>query len=415
MAGGEVFARDEWRQHGSIVPACAAGIMLVAAHNYALGAMIPALEAEFHWSRAAITLGHFFPSMAAIIMAPLVGMAIDRYGVRRIALAGVPAFCACIALLSQTGRSITSWWALYFLLGVASMFIFPTVWTAAINARFDRNRGKALAVTLAGTGITAMVMPTLATALIAQLGWRGAYVAIALICFVIVYPLVYFLFARDEARLRHDMPNHAAAQKPLRSELLSKSFLLLAGAAFAFGLAGSALTTNAVPILLDGGLSPMAAANIAGWIGLGSICGRLAGGVLLDHFDGRHVAAWSMVMPAISIAILLGVDGSLFATSVACFLLGLTAGTEYDACAYLAARHFGIRRFGALFGAIGGLLLFANGIAPLLSNQVYDVTRSYDAVLWAILPILALTAVLFLALGPYPADPDGAEAADDTP
>jgi hypothetical protein len=47
-----------------------------------------------------------------------------------------------LALLS-TANDLVSWWLLYALLGVATMFIFPMVWTATISARFDRNRGLA--------------------------------------------------------------------------------------------------------------------------------------------------------------------------------------------------------------------------------------------------------------------------------
>lgn len=403
MTGGGLFAADEWRKHGQNVVPCLAGMMLLAFHNYSLGVVMPALEQEFGWSRAAITTGPALPSLAAILMAPMVGHAVDRIGARTIALAGVPAFAICLALLALAGPSIWSWWGLYFLLVAASMLIFPTVWTTAINARFDRNRGKALAITLAGTGISAMFVPTLATVLIADWGWRGAYLGLAAIGLVAVLPLVYFLLARDAA----ETAIRAETDKPLRSELLSPAFLKLAAASFVFGLVGSTLTTNAVPLLRAEGLTPMVAANIAGWIGLGSITGRVAGGFLLDHFEARKVAAGSMLLPIVSIGLLLAGQPNLATLSLACFMIGLTAGAEYDACAYLAARHFGMARFGALFGTIGGLLLAANGIAPPLSNAVFDATRSYNAVLWALLPLTALTALLFLSLGSYPQPREG--------
>lgn len=62
------------------------------------------------------------------------------------------------------------------------------------------------------------------------------------------------------------------------------------------------------------------------------------------------------------------VDDAALPSSIACAVLGLSVGTEVDACAYLVARHFGMRSFGAMFGTINGLLLFTNGVAPLLSN-----------------------------------------------
>ncbi|MDR2857134.1 MAG: hypothetical protein LBV50_04720, partial [Novosphingobium sp.] len=47
---------------------------------------------------------------------------------------------------------------------------------------------------------------------------------------------------------------------------------------------------------------------------------------------------------------------------VACLILGLSVGTEVDCCACLAARHSGLKSFGALFGMMNGLMLFGNGI-----------------------------------------------------
>lgn len=403
MAAGTVFAREEWRDHGHIIPACIAGMMLVAIHNYTLGVMIHPLEQEFGWSRAQISIGPLMPSLAAVVMAPVVGLAVDRYGPRRIALFGVPFFSGALALLS-TASDIVSWWGLYALLGVATMFIFPMVWTSAISARFNRNRGLALAIALAGTGISAALMPVVATWLLDEQGWRGAYVSIGILCFAVAFPLVFFLFDRHDQR--RPLPNASFAvvadRTAARAQMVSKRFMLLALAAAVFSLALCALTTNAVPVLLAEGFDAMTAATIAGVIGIGTITGRIAGGFLLDRFDGRYVAALSVVAPTITAAILLGTQGSQEGATVACLLLGLAAGAEYDACAYLTARYFGTQNFGALFGLIAGIVLFTNGVAPALSNHVYDLVKTYDPVLWALMPMFALAAVLFLALGKYP-------------
>jgi MFS family permease len=179
-----------------------------------------------------------------------VGLAVDRYGPHRIALFGVPFFSVALALLSSAG-DIVSCWGLYALLGVATMFIFPMVWTSAISARFDRNRGLALAIALSGTGISAAVMPVLATWLLNEQGWRGAYVSIGILCFVVTFPLVFFLFARGAEQLPSSAPNDSSAapgaRAAARAQMLSRRFMLLALAATVFSLALCSLTTNAVP------------------------------------------------------------------------------------------------------------------------------------------------------------------------
>jgi MFS family permease len=397
----KIWATDEWRRHGAVMPACLVGIMLIAVQGYTLGVMIRPLEQEFGWSRAEISTGAMIPSLAAILMAPLVGIAVDRFGPRRIALFGVPFFCLAFGLLSTATANVVSWWVLYSTLGVSSMFIFPTIWTAAINARFDRNRGLALAIALTGTGITGAIFPVLTARLLQSFGWRTTYVIIASMCFLVAFPLVFFLF--DRGRI-HEVVRAPAGSTPvsLRAEFTSRRYLCLAGAALIFAGAACVLTVNAVPILLGEGFEPLTAAGIAGLVGIGTITGRLCGGLLLDRFDGRFVAAGSGLAPMIGAALLLGTQHSEWAAMAACLALGIAGGTEYDACAYLTAKHFGMRHFGSLFGLIGGLCVFGSGVAPVVANHVYDLTKSYDIVLWAMMPAFAVAGCLFMLMGPYP-------------
>jgi predicted MFS family arabinose efflux permease len=393
----------ELRQHWRVLPPCLAGITLCSVHGYSLGVMIPVIERAFGWPRAEIALGLTIISTIALVGAPLVGLAIDRFGPRRIALSGVLLFCCAMAMLSTT-RSLTSWLLLWVLLGLGNMLILPTVWTKAINHYFDANRGLALALALCGTGVAAAFVPTLTNALIEHFGWRQAYIGLGLIGAAITFPIVWLLFRLpvDEA----GQGETAASSRPVlgvsaREGFAQPRFLKLAGATLLFSITICALTTNLVPVLLARGMTPTTAAGIAGLLGIGSITGRLIGGFLLDRFDAARVAAISVAMPIVTVALLLAFPGDRVA-ALGCLILGLAVGTEVDCCAYLAARHFGLRSFGTLFGTMNGLMLFGNGIAPVMANHVYDVTKSYDIVLWAQVPACLGTMLLFLLLGPYP-------------
>lgn len=398
-----VFDRQEWRQGWPVVAASLAGITLCSAHGYTIGVMIVPLEQAFGWSRSAITGGLLIIALVAIVAAPLAGRLADHFGPRRVALAGVPLFCLAFGLLATANGNIWQWWGLWLFLALGNMLILPTIWTLGISGRFVANRGKALAFALCGTGLAAAILPPVTTRLIAAYGWQGAYLGLALAGLVIVLPLTWFCFRPAPLK---PAPAPAAAAAPgkgeLRAELRSPRFLKLLAASTVFSLAICALTTNAVPVLRGLGHQAIAAADIAALMGIGSVIGRIAGGFLLDRFDARKVAAISVAAPIVTALLLIfGGDDRLVA-SFACLFLGLAIGAEVDACAYLAARHFGLRNFGALFGTINGLMLFGNGVAPFAANYVYDVTQSYDPVLWAQIPACLLAAALFLWLGRYP-------------
>lgn len=404
---------SELRRHWRVLPPSLAGITLCAVHGYSLGVMIAPLEAEFGWSRAAISGGLFIIAMLALVCAPLTGHAVDRFGPRRIALVGVTVYCLLLATLSLATADVWTWWLLWGLVGIGNMLILPTVWTKAINARFDKARGIALALALCGTGLAAAVVPVLGQWLVGGWGWRGAYVGLAALGFLLAFPLAWFLFdpPAPAGTPKAEPPPEYGQGVTAAEGYRMASFFKLAGAIWLFSMMICALTTNAVPVMLAQGLTPATAAATAGLVGIGSITGRLLGGYLLDRFDAATIAAISVIMPIGTVGLLLGFPGSTAAAAAAALVLGLAVGTEVDCCAYLAARHFGTRAFGALFGTMNGLMLFGNGIAPVVANHVYDVTLSYDLVLWAQIPGCILTAALFLWLGPYPRFETGAAPA----
>jgi MFS family permease len=398
-----LFAKDEWRQHGAVVIASLAGITLCSMHGYTIGIMIDPLEKEFGWSRSGISGGLLIISLVAVFLAPLTGRLADRIGPRPVALAGVPLFCIAFALLSQATSNIWTWWALWLLLALGNMAILPTIWSAAINSHFNLNRGKALALALCGTGLASFILPRVTPRLIAEYGWRGAYVGLAVAGFLLVFPLTlaFFRSAREKA-VRAGMEAPIVAKPSLRGQYTSPRYLKLMGASTFFSITICALTTNAVPVLRGLGHDAFGAGDIASWMGLGSILGRLMGGFLLDWFDAKKVAAASVVAPIITAMLLLYAGESYTIAALAMLTLGLAIGTEVDCCSYLAARHFGLANFGALFGLINGLMLLGNGLAPFAANYVYDITHSYDSVLWVQIPACLASAVLFLMLGRYP-------------
>jgi hypothetical protein len=120
----------------------------------------------------------------------VLGRMMDRWSIRRVALPGLVVYSIC---LSFVGASPASFWIFTLILALAEMtsaIQTPLGYTTAISAWFDRRRGLALGIAMAGVGLGGSIIPQLANALIELIGWRGAYASLALLTFLIAFPAV---------------------------------------------------------------------------------------------------------------------------------------------------------------------------------------------------------------------------------
>lgn len=397
----------EWRAHWTLVLASAAGVSLSAVSVSSLGVMMEPLEQEFGWSRTEISLGTSLVSFIAVALATAVGLAIDRLGARFVGITAATMMCAGVALMSLVGGSLWHWWGLWIVVGLSSAAM-PTVWLTPISSLFRAGRGLAVAITLSGSGISTSLVPIVANRFLEHYGWRGAYIGLAVVWAAVVLPLVLLFFrnaAPSASPARGPSSEQPAAPLPgltAREGFASAKFCKLALAAFFSMSAGVALILNLVPVLRSTGLTPATAAGVAGIIGIATITGRIIGGWLMDRMSAGTIAALASAGAIVLPALLLVLPGSALAAAAGVAIYGLMGGAKVPAVAYLASRHFGARAFGVLYGAVNTAIALGVGLGPLVANYVYDVTRSYAPVMWTAVPFLAIAALLYLSLGPYP-------------
>lgn len=397
---------SEWRDGGAVAFSAALGMGVAVVHLYSLGVFIQPLEQAFGWSRADISAGPIVLSILFVICNPLVGLLLDRFSARVIALPGLLVYAGGLALLGAVSSSIWSWWGAWLLLGIGATCISATVWTLGVARRFDKSRGLAFAVVLAGTGLSSATMPALASTLIDMLGWRMAYVALGVMCIGIALPPVYFFFRDTDAATPSRTPSPAS---PLpregmhaREAFTSYRYWRLALATLFAVVGVLAMLVHFVPILYERGFERGSAVYIAGLIGGATIIGRLASGFLLDRIHGTWVGAVAFAAPAISCLLLMEHGNSLWLACASAIVLGLALGAEIDVAAYLTSRYFGLRNYGVLFGVINVVTKVGTGLGPLIAGMVYDRFGSYDSLFPVLIAMFLGSALLILSLGRYP-------------
>jgi MFS family permease len=401
-AVGAASAAAEWRRFWFLPFSAAFGYATSVLHVNSIGLFIAPLQQEFGWSRAQTSAGLTVAALLTAIFCIPGGMLVDRIGPRRVGLFGVLAMSGAYALLSTTTGQFTNWLMLWAIIAVAAFWVQATVWTSAVASRFEHSRGIAFAITLSGASLSAAAVPMLATWLIGSYGWRNAFMGLGAFWAALVFPILLLSFrgAQDvrprASEVRETVHAGLTLAEGLRSPVFHK--LLMAGGLFAFTVVGTGV--HFVPILTDNGAAPLAAAGIASLIGIASIFGRLGTGVLLDRLPAHWIGAIAFVLPIVACVLLLTDGANPLSQSAAAIIYGLTVGSEVDVIAYLAAKHFGLKNFGALYGTLVMALALGTAFGPLVAGAVFDRYASYGPFLMLTTVLMAISAVALLSLGP---------------
>jgi predicted MFS family arabinose efflux permease len=310
-----------------------------------------------------------------IAISPLIGILTDRFGPRRVGLISLCGLSIGLVGLASINANIFSLYAAWIVLALLGGGTTPIVWTRAVNRCFNAQRGVALGLCLAGTGVGAVVAPILLGQMIADYGWRAAYLIMAAAILFVALPLVALLLKEGEPAeaAKIAAPLDGATLK----QALATAWFWRSGAAF-FLIAGglAALILHLAPMLMDSGLTAKQAGAIAGLLGVTVIVGRLAVGLLVDRLPGAYVGMGFLVIPAIACLMLL--HG---AAVPAVLLIGLAAGAEVDLLAYLVSRRFGLRHYGQIYGWQLSAFLLGAGVAPILMGAAHDRFGSYGVAL----------------------------------
>lgn len=388
-------AREELASGWALLVAATVGSGAGAASLiiYSLGVFVAPLQSAFGWSRGDITAAVLYCSAGLVLAAPALGWLIDRYGERRIALVSIPAFAAVLWLLSTADGELDFFYLCFFLAAALGAGTTPILYTRAVAQHFDRARGLALGITLAGPGTAAVLLPPFVVATLGADGaWRDGFRALALVALA-AWPLVW-LWLRP-APTAHGRAA-AATGMARRAAFASRVFWTLVVTFALVAMAAASIVVHMVPMLKDAGLDAARAAQIASLIGIGVILGRLLIGWLIDHLFAPRVAATIFAIAAIGCVLL--AQGGPAQAPVAAFLIGFALGAEVDLMAYLTSRYFGLRHYGTIYGTVYSCFWIGIAGGPALTGWLFDATGGYAVALWGIVALFAIGAFAALTL-----------------
>jgi len=391
--------------------ACGLASVITATFSIFLGP----LRAEFGWTPSQTFTGLLLVTAAVTVAAPFIGSLVDRFGAKRMILTGFLMEGAVIASFATQTESLPAFYARYIALAILGLGTTHVAFARVISVWFDRRRGLALGLALAGLGVGGIIWPLLSQWAITEYGWRTAYVIVAL-AVATVGILSIGLVVRespDAMGLRPDGEEAPAAAAGGASTAIAHTGFTLAQtmrqghfwlmlAAFLFiGLAVQSLILHLVPMLVLRDVAPMRAAQAQSLVAAALIVGRVAAGMLMDRFFAPRVAIAFLVGPIVGI-ILLASGASGTGAFLAGMLTGLAAGAEVDVTAFLASRYFGLKYFSRTYAWFYSAYSAGAGIGPLLTAQAVERFGDYTGILYLHAGLLIVAALMLARLKPFP-------------
>jgi predicted MFS family arabinose efflux permease len=409
-------ARQEWRAGWTLVLAASLGFSFFSIMLVSVGLFMEPLAEEFEWSRTLLSSGPAIATIVTAVLGPFLGMLVDRFGARRIALPGLVLTIMSVVSFSLLNGSAVQWVVLWVLFGLVAVSIKSTVWTTAVVGVFEKSRGLALGLTLSGTAVAQSAVPPLGNFLIDEFGWRGGFVWLGLGWggITLLACLLFLFDRRDRADRQRKADEQAgrqvAAEEPVpelpgltgREAWRDSAIWRLAISNFIVMALTMGLSIHMFPILTEAGVDRTRAAWLVSLAGIAGIVGKLVTGVLLDRFRPNWVGGITLGAAALAFALLLDGIRSPSLILVALLVNGYAAGTKTHITGFLTAGYAGMKNFGAIYGVMSSLMALAAGVGPMLAGMVYDAQGDYRLFLIAGAAGCALGGLLIVSMPRYP-------------
>jgi OFA family oxalate/formate antiporter-like MFS transporter len=367
-----------------VVVAAAFTLMFVGfAAAYSFAAFFTAFQAEFGASRGHVALVFSVAAFLWFLAGAPGGMLADRFGARRVALAGVACMVAALGL-AAVSESVTTLYVTYSIgvgIGVGLVYV-PSV--GAVQPWFTSNRALASGIAVAGIGAGNIAGPLLAAWWIEAFGWRGAYFALAIFVFALGGAAALALRTRQSDR--RTLPQGATLREALRTApfwLLYVSLMLSCVGLF-------------VPMVhlgayaQDLGYTAAQGVTLVSLIGLGSLLGRFTVGPFADRM-GREASLAAMYAGLGVMLLVWWVASAWWLLALFAVAFGICYGGYVALLPTIVMDLYGPRAVSGITGCLYTGAGLGTLVGPWLAGVAYDAYGSYDA------PIAAGSLFSFLA------------------
>lgn len=412
--------------YGWVILGAAGSAMFVrnAAASLTIAVFVYPLYEELGWSRTLISGAAAAGGLAATFASPLVGNLIDRYGARSVLTASILLLCITTTLLRWSDITLTVMgatipWVFYVGYGTGRVIFSSPVQIGAavvVSRWFIRLRGRTNGILNMSHSVGMVLFPLIASIVIAQSGWRDAWLVLAVLTFAVaLLPVAVLISERPEdLGLRPDgdaeeEPDATGSDSAAQSDAAEEpewtadeakrtpTLWLLALVTGLLFLMQAGTNTHSAAFFQDQGLG----AVIAGFgisfnaifLGVGSV----VWGMIVEKVPVRFVmAAVAVVMAAASFLFTTTNTAAEALAYSALFGFGLGGMLTVPPVAY--ADYYGRASLGTIRGITEPFTTFGQAVGVMIPGIVFDYisSESYMPFFFATGTVGVLTAIVAL-------------------
>ncbi len=335
------------------------------------------LSAEFGWRRGETASVYMAGAISMGVGGILMGYLADRFSTRRVVLAGTISLGGAYLLLARQS-ALWQFYLFYCLqvgLGTAAFFA-PLL--ADVGSWFDRQKGLASGIAMAGQALGQGLVSFLAGHLIATSGWRAAYATLGSVALAVLIPLVWLVRTppmRADVQAR-TWRGDAARRQP--DTLVAPPLIVawLSVAAIFCCICMATPMIHVVALARDMGIEAQCAASVLSLVFIAGVFGRLTFGQLADHLGGIRA---SVVASATQTAVVFWFTqmSSLTGFYILVVLFGL-ANSGVMTCLMVCVQDtIPVHRRGMAIGIITLFAWIGMGLGGFQGGVFFDRTGTY--------------------------------------
>lgn len=343
-----------------------------------------------------------------IIFLPLGGKLMAKYDTRLILTVSIILQAGAFALFGLMS-SVWGWYLLAIPLAVGGVFITVIGGPVLINQWFKKKNGLALGIlSAAGGGLGAIAQPVVGN-LIANQGWRTAYILVGVAVIVIIVPIILLIIKRspqdkglrpygaEEMDSASSMNTAKGSEKGVTLAVAKKSSAFYGLVIFFFLVTSIASFSAHIPtFLMNKGFDVTFAGNIMGTFMIGVLIGSLLIGFLTDRIGSKNTALLAMGLGLIAMCLLLFSVTSTLIITIAVGLFGMVSSSIGTLGPALTSSLFGNKEYSQIYSNASLGLAISSIVALPAYGYVFDFTGSYNIALYSIIIMLIINIIIII-------------------